>query len=189
MHSRLTIASETIETPIGPLSVHACRKGIVAIDFVRSDFPRAAGEPLVRRFSRSRRELPRPPSLDERRAAQEHLRRATEQLEEYFVGTRSLFDLPLSIEGTEFEETVWRALLEIPHGGTRTYAEIARSVGRGPGAARAVGAAVGKNPLPIVVPCHRVVGTNGALTGFGGGLDSKRWLLEHESGQRRLDRP
>jgi methylated-DNA-[protein]-cysteine S-methyltransferase len=101
------------------------------------------------------------------------------QLDEYFAGIRPAFDLPLRFDGTSFQREVWSALLDIPLGTVATYGEIARRLGR-PAAARAVGAANGRNPISIVVPCHRLVGTGGDLTGYGGGLDRKRWLLAHE---------
>ena len=104
---------------------------------------------------------------------------AARQLAEYFDGIRRLFDLPLQPEVTPFQAEVLEALLDIPYGETRTYGDIAAQIGR-PRATRAVGAANGSNPLPIVVPCHRVIGANGALTGFGGGLATKRYLLELE---------
>jgi len=104
---------------------------------------------------------------------------ASELLAEDFAGTRTTFDLPLDAGGTAFERRVWDALRTIPYGTTLSYSELARRLGD-PRATRAVGAANGKNPIPIIVPCHRVIGANGALTGFGGGLDRKRWLLEHE---------
>jgi len=104
---------------------------------------------------------------------------AAEQLSEYFAGTRTRFDLPLAPAGTPFQRDVWLALADIPFAETRSYAEIARAIGR-PTATRAVGAANGRNPLSIVAPCHRVVGSNGALTGFAGGLAAKRFLLNHE---------
>ena len=104
---------------------------------------------------------------------------AAAQLEAYFAGTLRVFDVPVSPRGTEFQEQVWRALLDIPHGETRSYGELARSLGK-PSASRAVGAANGRNPISIIVPCHRVVGSNGALVGFAGGLDVKAWLLDHE---------
>src|SRR5437762_405142 len=100
-------------------------------------------------------------------------------LADHFAGTRTTFDLPLDAGGTAFERRVWDALRTIPYGRTLSYSELARRLGD-PRATRAVGAANGKNPIPIIVPCHRVIGANGALTGFGGGLDRKRWLLEHE---------
>jgi methylated-DNA-[protein]-cysteine S-methyltransferase len=107
------------------------------------------------------------------------LTRAQKQLVEYFTGKRENFDLPLKPEGTAFQRKVWNALAKIPFGQTRTYGQIAKTV-KSPAASRAVGAACGRNPLPIVVPCHRVVGSSGNLTGFGGGLAMKEWLLKHE---------
>lgn len=104
------------------------------------------------------------------------------QLDEYFAGTRTGFDLPLRLEGTSFQLDVWSALLDIPLGTVATYGQIARRLGR-PAAARAVGAANGRNPISIVVPCHRLIGIGGDLTGYGGGLHRKGWLLAHE---RRL---
>jgi methylated-DNA-[protein]-cysteine S-methyltransferase len=118
-------------------------------------------------------------SDDGRRPGSALLARACEQLAEYFAGTRTTFDLPLDARGTAFEGRVWAALRTIPYGTTTSYSELARRLGD-VHATRAVGAANGKNPIPIIVPCHRVIGANGALTGFGGGLDRKRWLLEHE---------
>ena len=108
------------------------------------------------------------------------------QLRAYFAGELRDFDLPLAFSGTAFQERVWDRLRVIPYGETTTYGAIARDIGR-PDAVRAVGAANGANPIPIVVPCHRVVGSNGSLTGFGGGINVKRWLLDHEAriaGQR-----
>jgi methylated-DNA-[protein]-cysteine S-methyltransferase len=104
---------------------------------------------------------------------------AAGQLAEYFAGDRRVFDLPLARVGTPFQQRVWRELVAIPFGETRSYGEIARTIGR-PTASRAVGAANGKNPFAIVVPCHRVIGAGGALTGYAGGMAAKRWLLAHE---------
>lgn len=109
-----------------------------------------------------------------------------EQLDEYFTGTRQEFNLKLKPQGTEFQLAVLDALLSIPYGATTSYGELARKIGR-PKAVRAVGAANGRNPLPIVIPCHRVIGSDGGLTGFGGGLPAKVFLLELESGGFRLD--
>lgn len=109
---------------------------------------------------------------------------AAAQLTDYFTGRRTDFELPLSIpddRGGEFEHAVWEELARIPYGETRTYGEVAAAVGGGPGAARAVGTACHRNPIPLIVPCHRVVGASGKLVGFGGGLHRKRWLLEHEA--------
>ena len=109
------------------------------------------------------------------------LRRATGQLNEYFAGTRQEFDLPLEPSGTEFQLDCWRALSQIPYGETRSYGEQARNLGR-PDRARAVGSANGANPIAIILPCHRVIGADGSLVGFGGGLETKRRLLELEAG-------
>jgi len=117
--------------------------------------------------------------------ASESLARAKQQLSEYFDGTRTTFDLPLEALGSAFEHRVWNALRTIPFGVTVSYSELARRLGDG-NATRAVGAANGRNPIPIIVPCHRVVGANGELTGFGGGIDCKRWLLEHEGALLKL---
>lgn len=108
-----------------------------------------------------------------------------DQLRRYFEGTRITFDVPLDAGGTEFQRAVWREVAKIPFGETRSYLEIAEALGDR-NLTRAVGAANGANPLAIVVPCHRVVGSDGSLTGYAGGLERKRWLLDHESGQRRL---
>ncbi len=108
------------------------------------------------------------------------LKPVTEQLESYFLGTLHEFELPLDPAGTEFQLKVWEALTRIPFAATRSYGEIAREVGQ-PKAARAVGLANHDNPIAIVIPCHRVLGANGSLTGYGGGVNRKRWLLEHEA--------
>jgi methylated-DNA-[protein]-cysteine S-methyltransferase len=105
---------------------------------------------------------------------------AARQLDAYFAGELIAFDLPLELHGTEFQRRCWLALGTIPYGQTVSYGEQARRLGLGPDAARAVGAANGQNPLPLVLPCHRVIGADGSLTGFGGGLETKRFLLEHE---------
>lgn len=127
---------------------------------------------------------PRRVRLGEVRTAPEHpvLQAAQIQLSEFFAGKRREFSLPLAYSGTPFQEEVWRALLTIPYGETRSYGEIARLIGRR-NAVRAVGAANGRNPLSIIVPCHRVIGAGGSLTGFAGGVETKRRLLALEQGQ------
>ncbi|HWE36706.1 MAG TPA: methylated-DNA--[protein]-cysteine S-methyltransferase [Isosphaeraceae bacterium] len=126
------------------------------------------------------------PSVDDARGRDDDaVRPVAAQLVEYFEGRRTAFDLPVRPRGTPFQLKVWEALREIPFGTTVSYAELARRIGA-PTSARAVGAAVGKNPIGIVVPCHRVVGASGALTGFAGGLDRKRWLLDHEGARPLL---
>jgi O-6-methylguanine DNA methyltransferase len=132
-----------------------------------------------------------PSSGDFARRVQDHARqrdgggflwlaRTSHRIVEYLNGARREFDLPLDLRGTEFQRRVWATVAGIPYGETRTYADIARAIGK-PKAVRAVGAANGANPLPLVVPCHRVLGSDGSLTGYGGGLDVKRQLLEMES--------
>jgi methylated-DNA-[protein]-cysteine S-methyltransferase len=103
------------------------------------------------------------------------------QLEEYFAGSRRTFEVPLALAGSPFEQRVWDALLEVPYGTTVSYGEIARRIGE-PTAARAVGIANGRNPVAVIVPCHRVIGADGGLTGYGGGLERKRFLLDLEAG-------
>lgn len=104
---------------------------------------------------------------------------ALEQVSEYFQGTRCVFDLPMGLHGTDFQRQVWEQLIGIPFGRTITYQEVARAVSK-PSAVRAVGAANGRNPISIIVPCHRVIGSDGSLTGYGGGIWRKEWLLKHE---------
>lgn len=115
-------------------------------------------------------------------------RRAVAQIGEYFAGERTEFDLPLDLVGTEFQVLAWEALGRIPYGATRTYGQQAADIGR-PSAVRAIGAANGRNPVSIVLPCHRVVGADGSLTGFAGGLDAKRFLLSHEQSVSGLAPP
>lgn len=119
------------------------------------------------------------------RPAPAPLEAAAEQLAAYFAARRREFDLPVDPGGTPFQRRVWSALMEIPWGATRSYGEIARAIGR-PGAARAVGAACGANPIAIVIPCHRAIGSDGALTGFAAGVDVKRFLLDLEQRGRKL---
>src|SRR6476660_1550804 len=136
------------------------------------------------RWDREDTNLEKPENITE----DEHnpvLLKAEQQLREYFEGQRQIFSLDLDFDGTEFQKKVWNALLTIPFGETRSYGDIARQIGN-PKSVRAVGAANGKNPIPIIVPCHRVIGSGGDLTGFGGGLERKRWLLEHEGALLRL---
>jgi methylated-DNA-[protein]-cysteine S-methyltransferase len=184
----------TLDSPVGPLTLVARGGRLVEIRF--PDGRRAAEPPagavaagasragtVAAGASRAGTVVDGAPpagAADDEAA----LTAAVRQLGEYFGGDRTAFDLDLAPQGTAFERRVWEELLAIPYGETRSYGEIARAIGR-PEAARAVGAANGRNPIPIVIPCHRVLGASGALTGFGGGLDTKRWLLEHER-QRSL---
>jgi methylated-DNA-[protein]-cysteine S-methyltransferase len=122
------------------------------------------------------------PGLDDdwiQNATIDPLPAAARQLKEYFAGKRREFDLPLRMEGTEFQQRVWRELTKIPFGETRSYGQLAKRLNN-PNGSRAVGLANGRNPIAVIVPCHRVIGADGSLTGFGGGLDRKEWLLTHE---------
>jgi O-6-methylguanine DNA methyltransferase len=115
-------------------------------------------------------------------AADDLFAEARAQLEEYFAGTRTDFDVDVEMAGTPFQTTVWNALREIPYGETWSYGKLATHIGR-PGSSRAVGAANGRNPVSIIVPCHRVIGADGSLTGYGWGTERKTWLLDHERGR------
>ncbi|MGV3492939.1 MAG: methylated-DNA--[protein]-cysteine S-methyltransferase [Ramlibacter sp.] len=156
-----TITCTRHASPLGPMLLAATPRGLRGVWFegqrhgpVDVDWPQDADHPV--------------------------LREAVRQLEAWFAGRRHGFDLPLDLRaGTPFQQSVWNALLAIPRGGTTSYAELARRLGR-PQAARAIGAAVGRNPVSIVVPCHRVLGTGGALTGYAGGLERKTALLRLE---------
>jgi methylated-DNA-[protein]-cysteine S-methyltransferase len=155
------------ETPVGPM--------LAVVD---------ANGALVRlEFEKGRRPAPAGVRLDPARC-----RAVLGQLSEYFEGRRREFDLALSPEGTPFQKAVWEELCRIPYGERVSYSEIARRIGR-PEAVRAVGAANGANPIAVVIPCHRVVGSDGSLTGYGSGLPVKSWLLDHETGMRRLPFP
>lgn len=150
-----------IDSPIGPLIIVE-RDGALAAIYMDSHKP-----------------APDPATFGER--VDDALPAATAQLAEYFAGERRIFDLPLAPRGTDFQLRVWAALREIPFGETRSYGQLAAALGQ-PGASRAVGLANGRNPISIVVPCHRVVGADGTLTGYAGGPDRKRFLLDLERG-------
>lgn len=157
----MTLSSKTIPSPVGDLTLVASAKGLVAILW-ENDSPDRVKLGAVAEGT-------------------EHpVLAATEaQLKEYFAGSRTSFDLPLDFRGTDFQKSVWAELLAIPFGETRSYGEIAAKLGR-PKASRAVGAANGRNPISIVAPCHRVIGSTGKLTGFAGGLEAKDYLLKLE---------
>lgn len=149
-----------VASPLGPLTVLASDNGVHAIAFesdqteqAKINLSRAVNHPIINAVA--------------------------EQLAMYFDGPLKFFDLPLDLRGTDFQKRVWKLLLEIPFGETRTYGDLARALGNAD-ASQAVGAANGKNPVAIVVPCHRVIGASGHLTGYAGGMDKKRFLLTHE---------
>ena len=142
-------------SPIGPLEVSGTSEGIVSVTFVKTRLP-------------SDRNLP------------ECVKEGIRQLEEYFKGARKNFSLKLLLQGTPFQKLVWQRLKKIPYGKLASYGEVARAIGK-PNAYRAVGNANNKNPIAIIIPCHRVIGSDGTLVGYGGGLWRKEWLLDHEN--------
>lgn len=148
----------TVETPLGPVAIGVEGEGVAEVQLHA-----------------------RAPAEDDDAL----LREAKRQLAAYFEGRLRAFDLPLGAVGTPFQRAVWEALVAIPFGETRSYRDLALAVGK-PAAVRAVGAANGRNPIAIVVPCHRVIGADGTLVGYAGGLPTKRWLLAHERGERAL---
>jgi methylated-DNA-[protein]-cysteine S-methyltransferase len=158
----MTLFYKEVESPVGKLKLVASSNALVAILWERE-------RPNRVKLAALKLDTQQPILLEVER-----------QLSEYFSGTRTEFDLPLELHGSEFQKRVWRALREIPFGQTRSYLDLAKTVGSAQ-AVRAVGAANGKNPLSIVVPCHRVVGANGSLTGFAGGLEVKAKLLAFEA--------
>ncbi len=172
------------ESAIGPLFLAASDKGLVALEFDR----RLPGQRTIRPNPRDvRAEQARNGAHSGRRTKNEiefvesdaKMQVYIRELEEYFAGARKQFTFPLDLRGTDFQIACWRALVEIPYGETRTYADIARAVGK-PNGFRAVGMANNRNPIAIVVPCHRVIASDGTLCGYGGGLEIKRKLLELE---------
>jgi methylated-DNA-[protein]-cysteine S-methyltransferase len=157
----------SIDSPVGPLHLVATDAALVALVWRISSTPQIPFD--------SATQQPDHPILSA----------TARQLREYFAHERQSFEVPLEFRGTEFQRQAWNALLTIPYGETRSYAQMARHIGK-PDAVRAVGAANGRNPISIIVPCHRVIGSSGALTGFGGGLPAKAKLLEIEAPQRSL---
>jgi methylated-DNA-[protein]-cysteine S-methyltransferase len=157
----------SLDSPVGLLHLVATDSALVALVW------RIASTPQI--------------PFDEAVTSADHpiLRKTIAQLREYFVGDRHTFDIPLEFRGTDFQKRAWQALLSIPYGETRSYLDMAKRIGD-PAAVRAVGAANGRNPISIIVPCHRVIGSSGELTGFGGGLPAKAKLLALESPQRSL---
>ncbi len=147
------IYTDYLNTPIGTMKIQASLQGVIRVDF----------------------SAPEGDSVQ----ASELTDRCKQQLKEYFDGQRRLFDLPLDQPGSPVQRTVWRCLKKIPYGEVVSYADVA-VMANSPKAVRAVGAANGKNPIGIIVPCHRVIGSNGTLTGYAGGLERKAWLLRHE---------
>ena len=165
----------SLPTPIGRMQLAASATGLVRIQLPAPDTDQRIDLWLGLHFPRATR----------RRGVNPVLRKGAQQIEAYFTGNLRSFSLSVELAGTPFQLAVWKLVADIPFGSTRSYGAIARTLGN-PNAVRAVGAAQGANPVPIVVPCHRVLGSDGALIGYGGGLPTKRWLLEHE--RERLGR-
>ena len=157
----MTLSRTQIDSPVGRLDLIASDDALVAVLWERDRPDRVRLEPLVDAVGHPILEM------------------TARQLGEYFAGARTVFDIPLEFRGPDFQTSVWRALLTIPFGETRTYGQIAAQIGR-PTASRAVGAANGANPISIIAPCHRVIGADGSLTGFAGGMENKRLLLNLE---------
>jgi methylated-DNA-[protein]-cysteine S-methyltransferase len=155
--------SAIYESPIGPLTLASNGAALTQLEF----------------------EHPRHPLPEQPRGEDDVLRATRRQLDLYFAGKLKAFDLPLAPKGTPFQQKVWAALLTIPYGATRSYAQQAVAIGQ-PTATRAVGLANGRNPIAVIVPCHRVIGANGALTGFGGGIERKQTLLDLVQGQELI---
>ena len=163
-----TYSYKTMKSPVGRLKLVASERGLAAIQWENDDPKRVRLAPLVE---------------DKNHPV---LRETERQLNDYFAGKLKKFSMKFDFAGTEFQKEVWQALAAIPFGETRSYGDIARQIGR-PKAVRAVGAANGRNPISIMVPCHRVIGSNGKLTGYAGGLETKAFLLKTES--RKEHRP
>ena len=163
------IAHTLFDTPVGPLSGRADERGLLELAFARGQRP---AEPSRGHTTGNEHGL-------------EVLAAVQRQVAEYFAGRRRAFDVPIALKGPQFHRTVWAQLLEIPYGQTISYGELARRIGD-PEAARAVGSANGANPVVIIVPCHRVIGADGRLVGYGGGLKRKRLLLDLEAGRLSL---
>ena len=153
----IATATTCYQSEIGVLEISGTPEGVLAINFVAAMRPPSAGCPPL-------------------------MQTCVTELDEYFRGQRQIFTVKLSLHGTPFQAQVWRHVLTIPFGLTATYGAVAAAIGK-PQAVRAVGLANGHNPLPIIIPCHRVIGANGKLTGYGGGLWRKEWLLQHERAQ------
>ena len=167
-----TLRSTNMHSVIGPLFLAASSRGLVALEFDT----RSPGQQSIRPNPRHLREEEKGFQFED---SPRQMRPYVDELEEYFAAQRRDFTFPLDLRGTDFQVACWRALLTIPYGETRSYADIARAVGK-PNAFRAVGMANNRNPIAIVVPCHRVIAADGGLCGYGGGLDVKRKLLELE---------
>ena len=169
----ITLYDIKIETPIGTLEACTTDKGIYKIHFLDDTRDEDVNPIILTKKAVSRHNI------------HPYLHALQDQMEDYFTRKQTRFDVPLDIQGTEFQKKVWKELLHIPYGKTRSYLEQTKAIGD-PLAIRAVANANGKNPIAIVIPCHRVIGSDGSLTGYAGGLQRKRWLLDFERGQMSM---
>ena len=182
----MKLSRAIVSTPLGDMLALSSDEGLCALEFTTVRGRGRGTERMTRLNARLARWFP-PHEIVDRESAT--LRRTRNWLEAYFVGASAeVGDLPLDMRGAPFEQRVWQALTEIPPGETTSYGAIAAAL-QSPAASRAVGAANGANPVSIIVPCHRVIGASGALTGYGGGLERKTWLLEHERRWRHEPQP
>lgn len=170
MSAKPLLFVDDMESPIGPLTILSSQNGVCQIVFGSKNDVCSSLKQWARKYFLSCGMEENP----------ERIKAVTFQLEEYFSGDRTDFTFPIDLQGTPFQKRVWKSLLTIPYGETRSYKEIAQMI-HSPKAVRAVGGAINRNPIAIAVPCHRVIGSNGSLVGYNGGLDKKRFLLQLEN--------
>ena len=151
------IYSQTYQSPMGPIliTIDTRLNSLIELKFIKTSLPNSKQPPLIKKI--------------------------TKQLDEYFSKKRTIFDIPIHYNGTPFQNKVWEELLKIPYGNTLSYGEIAKKLGKPPLTSRAIGTANSKNKIAIIIPCHRVIRSNGKLSGYAGGIDKKIWLLNHEN--------
>ena len=151
------IYSQTYQSPMGPIliTIDTRLNSLIELKFIKTSLPNSKQPPLIKKI--------------------------TKQLDEYFSKKRTIFDIPIHYNGTPFQNKVWEELLKIPYGNTLSYGDIAKKLGKPPLTSRAIGTANSKNKIAIIIPCHRVIRSNGKLSGYAGGIDKKIWLLNHES--------
>ncbi|MEC8704607.1 MAG: methylated-DNA--[protein]-cysteine S-methyltransferase [Asgard group archaeon] len=151
------IYSQTYQSPMGPIliTIDTRLNSLIELKFVKTSLPNSKQPPLIKKI--------------------------TKQLDEYFSKKRTIFDIPIHYNGTPFQNKVWEELLKIPYGNTLSYGDIAKKLGKPPLTSRAIGTANSKNKIAIIIPCHRVIRSNGKLSGYAGGIDKKIWLLNHEN--------
>ena len=151
------IYSQTYQSPMGPIliTIDTRLNSLIELKFVKTSLPNSKQPPLIKKI--------------------------TKQLDEYFSKKRTIFDIPIQYNGTPFQNKVWEELLKIPYGNTLSYGDIAKKLGKPPLTSRAIGSANSKNKIAIIIPCHRVIRSNGKLSGYAGGIDKKIWLLNHEN--------